>query len=187
LALLLAILIPVVMAAIMPWAFHMGGRWTPFLTWWGSGRLVTKSGIGYPLFVMLNPSAHFSRLQMQGRRASGGVQGNACLCISPGVSQYLKIGGTIYGDWQSTEGSLVTLRLLEPTIVDLGQQRAGYFDLIGQWQHSELVLADRASWQRTFRSGLRIDHASVTLRWDPYWSCKSACASVANQPPNRTN
>jgi hypothetical protein len=179
LAVLLVILLLSVGAAMMPWAFHIGGRWTPVLTWWGSGRLVTKSGVEYPMFVMLYPAAHFSRLRYDGRRPTGGVQGNACLCTSPGVSQYLKISGTIYDGWRSTDGSLMSVRLLEPTIVDVGQQRAGYFDLVGKWQGSELMLEERTTWSRQFRSGLRIDQASVILRWHPYWSCNSACAGDA--------
>jgi hypothetical protein len=175
--LLLVILLLAVGAAIMPWAFHIGGRWTPVLTWWGSGRLVTKTG-QYPMFLMLYPSSHFSRLKYQGLRPTGGVQGNVCLCTSPGVSQYLKFSGTIYGGWLSTEDSLMTVRLLEPTIIDLGQQRAGYLDLVGGWQGPELVLQENTNWSKSFRSGLRIDQASVTLRWNPYWSCKSACAGA---------
>jgi hypothetical protein len=127
---------------------------------------------------MLYPAAHFSRLRLEGRRPTGGVQGNACLCTSAGSSQYLKLSGTIYDGWWSTEGSMMGMRLLEPTIVDMGQKRAGYFDLIGRWQGPELMLDERENWSRAFRSGVRIDHASVTLRWDPYLSCKSACAGV---------
>jgi hypothetical protein len=171
-------------AAVMPWAFHIGERWTPVLTWWGSGTLITKNGIEYPMFIMLYPSAHFSRLHLNGHRPTGGVQGTACLCTSPGTSQYLKVSGTIYNGWLSTDGSLMSLRLLEPTILDIGQKRAGYFDLIGSWQGPELILDERASWSMQFRSGLRIDHASVTLRWSPYWSCKSACAGM-DHPPER--
>jgi hypothetical protein len=66
---------PVGWAAMMPWAFNIGGRWTPVLTWWGSGRLVTKSGIEYPMFVLLYPSAHFSRLRQDGRSPTGGCKG----------------------------------------------------------------------------------------------------------------
>jgi hypothetical protein len=185
-ALLIVVLILLAGAAIMPWAFHIGGRWTPALTWWGSGRLVAKGGKEYPMFVMLYPGAHFSRLRFDGRRPTGGIQGNACLCTSPGVSQYLKISGTIYGGWLSTDGSVIGLRLLEPTIIDVGQQRAGYFDVIGRWQGPELVLDEGTSWSRPFRSGLRIDRAAVTLRWDPYWTCKSACAGAVH-PASRAD
>ncbi len=172
-------LILLAMVAIQPWALHIGGRWTPLLTWWGSGTLLTKSGREYPLFVMLYPAAHFSHLHLDGRRPTGGVQGNACLCTSPGVFQYLKLSGTLYGGWQSTDGSLMDFRLLEPTVIDVGQARAGYFNLIGQWHGPELVLDDRGSWSRPFRSGLRIERASVTLHWSPYWTCKSACAGAS--------
>ena len=41
------------------------------------------------------------------------------------------------------------------------------------------MLEERTTWSRQFRSGLRIDQASVTLRWHPYWSCNSACAGDA--------
>jgi hypothetical protein len=183
--LLLGIVIVSALAATMPWAFHIGGRWTP-LAWWGSGTLVEKNGVEYPMFLMLYPSARFSRLRQDGRRPTGGVQGNACLCTSPGVSQYLKVSGTIYDGWLRTEGSAMKLRLFEPTIVDVGQQRAGYFDVVGTWQGTELLLDERANYARPFRSGLHIDHASVNLRWNPYWSCKSACASVANRQADRT-
>jgi hypothetical protein len=164
---------------IMPWAFHIGGRWTP-LTWLGSGTLVTTGGKTYPLYVMLYPSSHFSRLHLDNLRPTGGVQGSACLCTSPGAFQYLKLSGTIYNGWRSTDGSLMGFRLLEATIVDVGQARAGYFDLTGRWRGGELAMDDRGAWSHAFRSGLRIEHASVTLRWHPYWTCSSACASASS-------
>lgn len=185
LGLLVCALIPLGLVVIMPWAFHIGGRWTPLLTWWGSGTLISKGG-EYPLFITLYPSSHFSRLRLKGRQPTGGVQGSACLCTSQGVGQYLKLSGTIYGGWSSTEGSLMLLRLLEPTIVDVGQTRAGYFDLTGEWHGSELMLHAPGSWSHPFRSGLRIEGASVILRWDPYWTCNSACASATSRPSGRS-
>ncbi len=184
LVLLVVVLIPLAIGVINPWALHIGGRWTPLLTWWGSGTLISKGG-EYPLFITIYPSAHSSRLHLNGRRPTGGVQGSACLCTSPGVSQYLKLSGTIYGGWSSTENSLMQVRLLEPTIVDVGQTRAGYFDLTGEWRGSELILHAPGSWSRPFRSGLRIEGASVVLRWDPYWTCKSACESAASRSAGR--
>jgi hypothetical protein len=184
-ALFIAALILAGVLATSPWAFHIGGRWTPLLTWCGSGTLYTKGGIGYPLFVFFYPSSHFSRLRSNGLRPTGGVQGSACLCTSPGVNQYLKLSGTIYGGWRSTEGSVIAFRLLEPTVVDVGQQRAGYFDLIGGSQGQSLVMTDRGAWSSPFRSGLRIEHASVTLHWDPFLTCQAACATVAGYPLHR--
>ena len=167
-----------VIVATGPWALHIGGRWTPLLYWSGSGKLVTKHGT-YPLYVFFFPSAHFSQLHLDGLRPTGGVQGSGWICTSPGVTQYLKLSGTIYGGWRSTEGSLMNFRLLEPNILDVGQRR-GYFDLYGRWQGPQLVMNDRGSPGSTFRSGLSIEHASVTLDWDRYSDFKARCARATN-------
>ena len=162
-----------------PWAVHMGGRWTPLLTWQGSGKLFTKGGIGYPLYVSFYPSSHFSQLRMDGQRPTGGLQGSAWLCTSRGVTQRLELSGTIYGAWRTTDGSLMAFRLLEPKIIDIGQGQ-GFFDLVGRWRGPELVMDDRGSIGNRFRSGLKIEHASVTLDWGAYSDFKAGCASAAN-------
>jgi hypothetical protein len=173
-----------VVVLLNPWSVHIGGRWTPLLIWQGSGKLLSKGGIEYPLWVSFYPSSHFSRLRMDGQRPTGGLQGSAWLCTSRGVTQQLKLSGTIYGGWRSTEGSLMAFRLLEPKIIDVGQ-RQGFFDLVGRWHGPELVMDDRGSVGSTFRSGLRIEHASVTLNWGSYSDFKAVCASATNYPVHR--
>jgi hypothetical protein len=166
-----------------PWSFHIGGRWTPLLYWSGTGMLLTKGGT-YPLYVSFFPSSHFSRLHLDGLRPTGGVQGSGWLCTSPGVVQPLKLTGTIFGGWRSTEGSLMEFRLLEPKIFDVGQ-RQGFFNLYGRWHGLELVMEDRGEPGSTFRSGLKIEHASVALDWGRYADFKAVCASAKNSPPHR--
>jgi len=178
LALLFAILIVLAIPLAVPWAFHMGERWTPLLTWSGSGTLLTKNG-PHPLFVSFYPSPHFSRLRLDGLQPTGGLQGSGCICLAPGSFQSLKLSGTIYGAWASTEGSLMEFRLLERTIVDVGQARAGYFDLYGRWAGPDLVMDDRGRSSRAFRSGLRAERASVTLHWNSAWTCRTVCADPA--------
>jgi hypothetical protein len=173
-----------VVVALDPWALHIGGRWTPFLTWQGSGKLLTKDGREYPLYLYFFPSSHFSRLHMDGLRPTGGLQGSGWLCTSRGVSQRLNLSGTIYGGWRSTEGSLMAFRLLEPKVIDVGQ-RQGYFDLAGKWHGPQLVMDDRGNWGGTFRSGLKIEHASVTLDWGSYSDFKAVCAGKADYPDHR--
>jgi hypothetical protein len=90
-----------------PWAFHIGGRSTPFLYWSGYGKLVTKSGT-YPLYVFFYPAAHFSKLHLDGLRPNGGLQGTASLCTAPGVIENLKLSGTIYGGWTSTNDAVMS-------------------------------------------------------------------------------
>lgn len=166
-----------VVLVLDPWATHIGGRWTPLLTWQGSGQLLTKSGSTYPLYVSFYPSSHFSRLHMDGMRPAGGLQGSGWLCASPGSIQRLELSGTIYGDWHSTENSLMSFRLLETKILDLGQRR-GFFDLYGRWHGQELVMDTHNTVGSPFRSGLKIEGPSVTLNWSSYSDFKAACASA---------
>lgn len=166
-----------------PWALHIGGRWTPLLIWTGSGKLATKGGI-YPLYVSLYPSSHFSQLHLDGLRPTGGVQGSGWLCTSRGVTQRLNLSGTIYGGWRTTEGSLMSIRLLEPKIIDVGQGQ-GFFDLIGKWDGPKLVMDDRNHIPNTFRSGLKIEHAAVSLEWSSYSDFKDVCANMASHPAQR--
>lgn len=168
-----------VLAITDPWSFHIGGRWTPFLTWHGYGELLTEGGVQYPLYVSFFPSSHFSQLHREGLRPTGGLQGSGWLCTSRGVTQRLELSGTIYGGWRSTDGSLLTFRLLERQILNVGQGQ-GFFDLAGRWQGPKLVMDERGDHGEIgepFRSGLRIDHASVTLDWGSYSEFKAACSS----------
>lgn len=162
-----------------PWIFHIGGQFTPLLTWTGSGKLVTKAG-EYPLYVTFHPSSHFSSLHLDGLRPTGGLHGMGWLCTSRGVMQQLDLTGTIYNAWRTTDGSLVNIRLLEHQVINVGQGQ-GFFDLIGRWQGTQLVMDDRHHVPNRFRSGLNIEHASASLDWGSYSDFKAACAAMANQ------
>jgi hypothetical protein len=168
-----------VVAVLDPWSLHIGGRPTPFLTWQGSGKLVTKGGTEYPLYLYFYPSSHFSRLRLDGLRPTGGLQGAAWLCTSRGTTQRMNLSGTIYGGWRSTDGALIAFRLLEPKIIDVGQGR-GFFDLTGRFRGPQLVMDDRGSVGNHFRSGMKIEHASVSLDWGSYTAFKAACAGATN-------
>jgi hypothetical protein len=169
-----------------PWAFHIGGRWTPLLYWSGVGRLTTK-GQTYPLFVTLYPSFQFSRLHVDGLRPTGGIGGTASLCASADVVEALNVGGTIFDGWRSTEGALIEFRLLEYRILDVGQ-RQGYVDLYGRWHGSKLVMDDRGRANGTFRSGLKLERAAIVLEPGNWSEFKAACADgpVPTDRPRRS-
>ena len=167
-----------VAAVTAPWSFHIGGLPTPLLYWSATGTMHTKGG-NYPLYVLFYPYSHFSHLRLDGVRPTGGVQGSGSLCTSRGVIQYLKLSGTIYGGYWSTEGSLIDFRLLETKYLDVGQRR-GYFDLYGRWRGAQLVMDDRGAPGSIFRSGLKIEHESVTLERGSYADFEAACASATN-------
>jgi hypothetical protein len=46
-------------------------------------------------------------------------------------------------------------------------------------------MEDRGEPGSTFRSGLKIEHASVALDWGRYSDFKAVCASAKNSPPHR--
>ncbi|HET6170871.1 MAG: hypothetical protein ACHQJX_04020 [Candidatus Acidiferrales bacterium] len=163
-----------VVAITGPWAFHIGGRWTPLLTWHGYGELLTKNGSEYPLYINFYPSSHFSQLHLEGLRPTGGLQGRGWLCTSPGVTQPLTLTGTVYGGWRSTEDSLMAFRLVEPVVFNVGQ-RQGFFDLAGRWKGPRLAMTGKGV-PDTFRSGLRIEGTSVAFDWGSYSEFKAACA-----------
>ncbi|HLV96007.1 MAG TPA: hypothetical protein VKS44_12510 [Candidatus Acidoferrales bacterium] len=172
-----------VIAITDPWAFHIGGRSTPLLTWHGYGELQTKDGNRYPLYVSFFPSSHSSQLRLKGLRPVGGLQGRAWLCTSRASAHLLDLSGTIYGRWRTTDGSLITFRLLEwNTARDrlLGNSmRRGFFDLEGRWRGPELLMDERGDHGETgevFRSGLHIDYASVTLNYGTYSDFTDLCA-----------
>ena len=171
-----------VVVLLDPWAIHIGDRWTPLLYWTGTGNLVTKGGT-YPILVTLFPSSHSSRLRFEGLRPTGGIQGNGVLCTSRGVTQYLELSGTMYGGSRSTDGALMNLRILERrTARDalLGTTNRGYFDVFGYWRGPQLSMEDRGAWSKPFRSGLRLEHASVTLNWGSKADFNAACDRMSN-------
>src|SRR5579884_2149178 len=141
------------MVLLNPWAIHMGGQWTPLLMWTGTGKLVTASG-SYPLLVTFSPSSHGSRLRLDGLRPTSGVSGWGSLCTSQGTTIPLRVYGTMYGGWRSTDGALMEFRLHERIQNFPSIQDGGYFDVFGYWHGSQLVMDDRGEWSKPFRSGL---------------------------------
>jgi hypothetical protein len=171
-----------VIAVSGPWAFHIGGRFTPLLYWHGAGKLKNKDGAEYPLYVLFYPAKPSpAAAPREGLRATGDVQGTAAICTGPGVTQRLRLTGMIYGAWKTTEGSVMDFRLLEPKVFDTGQQQ-GFFDLAGRWHGGELAMTHPGATGNQFRSGLRIEGATATLKWDSYADFKAACASWSPAP-----
>ena len=74
-------------------------------------------------------------------------------------------------------------RLLERRVFN--HQREAYFDLYGRWHGQQLVMDDRGGYASRFPSGVKIDHASITLDWGSYSEFKSMCESFANTLPHK--
>jgi hypothetical protein len=91
------VLILLVIAVLAPWAFHIGGRWTPGF-WQGVGTLRTESGGAYPLYIYFHPNFRgMSHLRLNGQRPTNALRGTGWLCSAQGVTQLLDLSGDIYG------------------------------------------------------------------------------------------
>jgi hypothetical protein len=160
-----------------PWAFHISGRWTPLPVWTGTSKLVTASG-AYPLLVTLSPSPHGSRLRLDGLRATSGLSGWGWLCTPHGTTVLLRVSGTIYGVWHSTDGALLEFCLIERIKNFPAIQDGGHVDLFGYWHGPQLDMDDRGEWSDPFRSGLIFKRASLTLRSGSNSEFNAACAAT---------
>jgi hypothetical protein len=158
-----------VLAALNPWALHIGGRSTPLLNWHGTGVLVAKDGKSYPLYMTFYPGrsrgAHGGG-RREGKLVSGRLQGEAWLCVAPGITQRLSLSGTKYGGYASTDRSLFDFRLLEwRKPFSINPQNRGFFDLAGEFRGPDLVM-DRPGEQGVrLNTGPFIDNATATLHW----------------------
>jgi hypothetical protein len=127
---------------IHPWALHIGGRWTPALTWHGIGTLHSSSGANYPIFMELTVA------MPEGRRGGDGkdLQGSAKICTPQGEVYPLNVTGYFKRAWLTMEGKPVTFYLrsrkdAEPKLS---------LTLVGQWSGPELQLEDKGNFAMTF-------------------------------------
>ena len=168
-----------VTVALHPWALHIGGRSTPLLYWHGKGTVVSKDGKTYPLYVMFFPGRSrgmHGAGRREGKVVSARISGTGWLCVAPGTVQRMKLSGTMYGGYTSTDGSLFNFRLRAwRKAFTFNPPPRGFFDLAGSFQGAELVM-DRPNEQGSaFESGPFIDHATATLQWAGYEEFEAGC------------
>lgn len=165
-------------AAMNPWALHIGSRSTPPMCWHGTGPVVSKDGKKYPLYVVFAPGKPGgTSLPREGKRWSANLTGVGRLCVAPGTPERMRVTGTMYGGYSGSADSLFAFRLNEWPNVLVINSNGGFFDLAGMWHGQELVM-DRPNEQGlTFKSGVLIDHATVTLHWADEAEFDAACGS----------
>ena len=192
--LLLILIVPAMTALLAPWAYHVGERWTPGM-WWGYGTLQTKGGDKYPLFIYFFPNFRsMTRLRLNGQRPVSGLAGGAWLCSAQGVTQHMDLSGDLYGNFTTTEGDQVGLRLLDwRQPFRINPQKRRYFDLWGRWYGGELAMQDDGGWERGFHPDPHDpkERASVTFTWGSYSDftnvCKTAVIPAKARIPPATN
>jgi hypothetical protein len=179
-----------VYALLVPWSFHIGGRWTWTTSWSGVGELRDAQGMRYGLYLFFAPDI---------RRGSGPhvgqahptpavtLRGNATVCTSRGPKYPLGLYGTIYGAWADAEGKEIALDLREPR----NSKPRRHFELDGAFRGSELPMDDQKTMfmylmpdgyltpARSYTSPVPEKHAKVTLTWGDATDFDRLCAAVA--------
>jgi hypothetical protein len=170
-----------VTALLAPWAFHIGGRWTPGM-WRGFGKLRTSAGDEYPIYIYFYPNFRsMSHLRLNGQRPTSGLGGMGWLCSAQGVIQRLDLTGDIYGAYLNTDGNQMGIRLLDarhPFRINAQDRR--YVDLYGRWHGPELTLRDDGGWERGFHPDPHNpnERATITFTSGSYSDFKALCNST---------
>ena len=179
-------------ALLAPWSFHIGGRWTPMITWQGIGRLRDSSGKEYGLFLSFFPDLH------RGRRGAGvhtgparptpqnDLRGSASVCTAEGLKLPFVLRGDIYGAWLDAEGKSINFDLSEKN----GTRPKRHFSLYGSFHGPALAMDDHKSMfmylqpdgkltpTRSYTSPVPEKHATVTLAWGTQTDFDRLCGDL---------
>jgi len=140
LVLIVFVLLFLVVFVPAPWAFHIGGRFTPFGTWDGYGPLQASNGGRYLLFTHIQGGI-VSRAARPGctfHGSCGTLRGSAKLCTESGRVYSFSLAGVMHG-WLTTDGSLTDLKLSGGSPVPLPDGLVVAFH--GIWQGPVLPVA----------------------------------------------
>jgi len=174
-----------------PWAFHMGGKFSPLGEWDGYGPVQASNGGRYLLYTHLrggvvNDRGH-ATCSLTG---CDSLIGTAQLCTQGGQHYTFALTGGVHG-WYNTNGSKTSIELTggTPTRLPGGWVIAFH----GTWHGAELPVADTdnsftevftpAGAIRTTTSTKDAGTARATLRAGSADSFDRACRTLAGKSP----
>jgi len=168
-----------------PWAFHMGGRFSPLGEWDGYGPVQASNGGRYLLYTHLrggivNNRGH-AHCSLTGCTS---LTGTAQLCTQGGQHYTFDLTGAVHG-WYTTNGSRTDIDLTGGTPKRLPEVVA----LHGTWHGPELPLAGTSFTRvftpdgaiRTTTSAADAGTARATLRSGSIDGFNQACRALAGQ------
>ena len=185
LILILFVVLFIVYVFPSPWAFHMGGKFSPSGEWDGYGRVRASNGGSYLLFTHLRggivnnhgqPSCHLLGCEA--------LTGSAELCGAGGQRYTFVLTGAVHG-WYTTNGSRTTIGLTGGTPASLPRGTVAAFH--GVWKGPALPLASNSFTEvftpagdiRKTTSAANTGTALVVLRNGSQTSFDQACNALA--------
>ena len=123
-----------------PWAFHMGGKFSPLGEWDGYGPVQVSIGGRYLLYTHLRGGLLNNHSQ-SGCNFTGcnTLSGSAQLCTQGGQHYTFKLTGAVHG-WYSTKGSKTNIDLTGGTPKPLPKGWKIAFH--GTWRAADLPITD---------------------------------------------
>ncbi len=178
----------VVEIGLQPWVLHIGGRFTPTMTWSGYGRVQASNGGEYELYVHVRGGFLSSRRVGCSHSGCTNLVGDAQLCGRNGVTEDLTLTGEVH-TWWSTDGARTMLLLTGGSPVKLPDGWVVAFG--GTWQGPNLVVEDTDNSFtepftpdgaiRTTTSTADAGSAAVTLRSGSAGDFSSACRALSGK------
>jgi len=190
LVLIVFVLLFLVVFVPAPWAFHIGGRFTPFGTWDGYGPVQASNGGRYLLFTHLQGGivGRAARPGCTFHGSCGTLRGSAKLCTESGRVYSFSLAGTMHG-FVTTDGSPTDIDLSGGPPVPLPHGQVIAFH--GTWHGQVLPVASTdGSFTGAFTPAGSIRKtapaapagtASGTLRYGTAGAFSQACHALATQ------
>ena len=112
--LLLVVLLAVMQIGLSPWVLHIGGRFTPAMSWSGYGEVRGSDGGSYVLYTDFRAGMLLATVEPNGMRCDqygcDDLLGTARLCTLSGTTYTFALTGQVH-TWLSTDGARTDLEL----------------------------------------------------------------------------
>lgn len=190
LALLAVVLLFILQVGLNPWVLHIGGTFTPTMSWSGYGTVRGSNGGRYVLYTDFRAGFLLATKEIRGTACSGfgcdNLRGTAKLCTLSGTETFA-LSGDVHS-WLQTEGARTDLSITGGTPKPLPD--GWLVAMRGTWHGSALTVAspDNSFTEvftprgaiRTVTSTADAGTATVTLRPGSAAAFSQACRSLAS-------
>jgi hypothetical protein len=143
------LLLVIVQVIVAPWAFHIGGKFTPLGNWTGAAQGKAPSGDRYAVQIQLE----FNTLQDRACSQTGGCDdfhGTLLFCTKAGQYKITNMSGQLHG-WLSTEGRTMNVDF-QPDRKDSQQVQQVLGVFRGTWHGDVYQATDGGYLERDFGS-----------------------------------
>lgn len=192
LLMLLVVVLFIVQVGLSPWVLHIGGTFTPTMSWSGYGTVTASGGGRYVLYTDFEAGYLLATKEARGsacgRSGCDNLRGTARLCTVSGTTETFALTGAVHS-WLQTNGALTDLSLTggKPTALPDGWLVA----LRGTWHGQALAVSspDNSFTEvftprgavRSVTSTADAGSAKVTLRPGSAGAFSQACRSLARR------